>query len=91
MFQWTRPPTGLLLDLAGRRCGAVLLAINDATRQLPAPLVGSEPIPPHQQHPVVFVQHDGQHHPLQSHDLVLKALTVGRMNIDKTIFTHLVA
>jgi DNA-binding XRE family transcriptional regulator len=83
MGEWSRAPAGLLLDLTGCRRRAVLTLVHDATRQLPAPRVADEPVPPQHQHLVVIVEHGGDRDPLQAHDMVLEPAPIRRLDVDQ--------
>ena len=82
--QRTRLPTGLLERLARRRRDRRLVVLDAAGRDLPAPRVGDEPVPPQQQHAALGIAHDGARRVARhADDVMLEALAVGDLDVDE--------
>lgn len=64
---------------------------DDPAGQLPAPVICSEPVPPHHQHPVGIVQYDRQRDPLQPDDVMLEPLPPGVSISASTSCTYLLS
>lgn len=76
------PPSGLFLDLTSRRSRTILALVHDAARQLPAPLISHEPMPPQHQHPISIIDNRRDRHPLQPDHVMLETPTARRLHID---------
>ena len=72
------PPAGLLLDLAGRGDGRILVGVDVAAGKFPYPAIDDEAMPPHHQHVLSGVvenhHHRGLRHP---QDVLLELHPVG--------------
>ena len=76
-----RAVSRLLLQLPRRGLRRLLALINQTARQLPAPAVLHEPMPPHQQHPLLVVQQRYHRRPLQPHHVMPEPLPTRQLDI----------
>ena len=81
MPEGLRAVADLLQQLPQCRVLRILALVHVAARKLPAPAVRDEPVPPHQQHPVLGVDERGHRGRLQLGHMGLEALAVRKLNI----------
>ena len=74
-------PACLFHHLAHGSIGGCLAGIQNSARQLPAPLIRRESMPPEHQHLVLIVKHDRQHYGLQPNNVMLEPLPARRLDI----------
>lgn len=76
-----RLPAGLLQRLPSRSHRAAFISIDDAARQLPAPLICREPVSLQHEYPVLFVDDHGHRHPAKPNDVMPPTVPVWRLDI----------
>jgi hypothetical protein len=72
-----RPPSGLFLNLPRSSSHWIFGLVNIATGQLPHPLVNDEPMPPHEQHLVLVIDHYRRGCSAHAHDVLLDSVPSG--------------
>jgi hypothetical protein len=72
--QWA--PAGFLLNLPGCDSRRILGVIDIAAGQFPHPPVDDQPMPPHQQDPVLVIHDDRRRGAAHAHDVLLELGTV---------------
>jgi hypothetical protein len=77
-----RPPARLLQALAHGAGRRLLPLVDPPGRNLPAPRVRDEAVPPQQEDPARrIVDHAGRRRTRQAHQVVLEALAVGQLDV----------
>src|SRR5262249_38841129 len=72
------PPSSLFLNLPGGGSRRIFGLIDVTAGQLPHPPVNDEPMPPHQQHPVLVIDPNRRGRPANALDVLLELGSIGQ-------------